>query len=110
MGSQRLIALPFCENRLTGGFQPNLFTYRTASLCLWGRKCTAFSCKLLDVTESRRIVVWLEFHPSGANAERIAYFLGTKLKDALSRQTNGDAIDQTREQLASKVRALIDSK
>jgi hypothetical protein len=45
-------------------------------------------------------------HPSGANAERIAYFLGRKNKENLSKQTNGNEIDCIREKLISKVKAL----
>lgn len=35
-------------------------------------------------------------HPSGANAERIAYFLGRKARGALSGKTQPDAIDEGR--------------
>jgi hypothetical protein len=45
-------------------------------------------------------------HPSGANAERISYFLGRKSKADLSKQTNGDSIDCIREKLIVKVRSL----
>lgn len=45
-------------------------------------------------------------HPSGANAERIAYFLGRKKTDDLSKKTNGKDIDRVREKLISKVQAL----
>lgn len=45
-------------------------------------------------------------HPSGANAERVAYFLGKKGKDNLSRQTNGEHIDRVREKLILKVQNL----
>jgi hypothetical protein len=45
-------------------------------------------------------------HPSGANAERIAYFLGRKDKAALSRQTNGAQIDADRQALRAKMAAL----
>ncbi|MGY8663245.1 hypothetical protein Q3C01_12845 [Bradyrhizobium sp. UFLA05-109] len=45
-------------------------------------------------------------HPSGANAERIAYFLGKKSKEDLSAQTDGNAIDLVRDQLISKMRVL----
>jgi len=38
-------------------------------------------------------------HPSGANAERIAYFLGRKERKNLSRKTNPVAIDKAREAL-----------
>jgi hypothetical protein len=45
-------------------------------------------------------------HPSGANAERIAYFLGRKQKSALSSRTNGDRIDADRAALCEKMAAL----
>lgn len=45
-------------------------------------------------------------HPSGANAERIAYFLGRKEKTALSSRTNGGQIDADRAQLAARMAAL----
>jgi hypothetical protein len=42
-------------------------------------------------------------HPSGANAERIAYFLGRKDKEKLSSKTNGDQLDAARQRLLKKV-------
>jgi hypothetical protein len=45
-------------------------------------------------------------HPSGANAERIAYFLGRKDRGHLSPQTNANQLDAARSLLLSKVRAL----
>ena len=45
-------------------------------------------------------------HPSGANAERIAYFLGRKDKAALSSRTNGDQIDADRNALRARMAAL----
>jgi hypothetical protein len=48
-------------------------------------------------------------HPSGANAERVAYFLGRKDKATLSANTNGDQIDATRAALNAQVAALIAS-
>lgn len=38
-------------------------------------------------------------HPSGANAERVAYFLGEKARDKLSDKTNADTIDDAKRQL-----------
>lgn len=50
-------------------------------------------------------------HPSGANAERIAYFLGTKSRDTLSTRTNPDVLDARLHKLRKRIRALcIDSK
>lgn len=44
-------------------------------------------------------------HPSGANAERIKYFLGEKPRHLLSTQTNADQIDFNKEQLLQRLRA-----
>ena len=45
-------------------------------------------------------------HPSGANAERIAYFLGRKDKATLSSRTNGTQIDADRLALRARMAAL----
>jgi hypothetical protein len=45
-------------------------------------------------------------HPSGANAERIAYFLERKPREALSAKTNPGHLDTSRESLLRKVSAL----
>ncbi|MBN3761239.1 hypothetical protein [Burkholderia sp. Ac-20365] len=45
-------------------------------------------------------------HPSGANAERIAYFLGRKAREALSAKTDAAKLDAIREQLQVRVAAL----
>jgi hypothetical protein len=46
-------------------------------------------------------------HPSGANAERVAYFLGRKERSTLSANTNGDQIDAARAALQEQVASLI---
>lgn len=45
-------------------------------------------------------------HPSGANAERIAYFLGRKEPAALSTKTSAEAIDAARDRLLMQIAAL----
>lgn len=45
-------------------------------------------------------------HPSGANAERIAYFLGRKERSALSVKTDPDKIERARGGMLSKIEAL----
>jgi hypothetical protein len=45
-------------------------------------------------------------HPSGANAERIAYFLGRKARTTLSAKTNPDALDQAKCRLLEQVKGL----
>jgi len=42
-------------------------------------------------------------HPSGANAERIAYFLDRKPRESLSSKTNPDALDAARKRLEAQV-------
>lgn len=45
-------------------------------------------------------------HPSGANVERIAYFLGRKDRSTLSTKTNADKLDALRGELRARVRGL----
>jgi len=54
------------------------------------------------VLEASRILAGLP-HPSGANAERISYFLGRKAKEHLSSKTNAAAIDQARADIIKKL-------
>ncbi len=42
-------------------------------------------------------------HPSGANAERIAYFLGDKKAEDCSEKTNTLKIDQAKKNLVAKL-------
>jgi hypothetical protein len=46
-------------------------------------------------------------HPSGANAERVAYFLGRKERSALSGKTNGAQIDAARAGLLAQMEVLM---
>lgn len=57
------------------------------------------------VIQSSRILAGLP-HPSGANAERIAYFLGRKPAANLSAKTNATTIDAARTQLCNLVAGL----
>lgn len=45
-------------------------------------------------------------HPSGANAERIAYFLGRKSKETLSSRTNPEKLDKSKENMKRILRSL----
>jgi len=45
-------------------------------------------------------------HPSGANAERISYFLQRKSRDELSAKTSPDKIDAARERIRSKIASM----
>lgn len=58
-----------------------------------------------DVIKPEQVLDGLP-HPSGANAERIAYFLGNKSREALSAKTDPVKLDRARECLCSQVQAL----
>jgi hypothetical protein len=45
-------------------------------------------------------------HPSGANQERVNFFLGLKARAALSRNTRADLIERTRETLLGQLLRL----
>ncbi|MGH7210324.1 MAG: hypothetical protein ACREF1_02535, partial [Acetobacteraceae bacterium] len=45
-------------------------------------------------------------HPSGANNERVAYFVGRKARAALSIKTDPEIIDPARERLTEMVARL----
>jgi hypothetical protein len=45
-------------------------------------------------------------HPSGANAERISYFLGTKAREKLSSKTNAAVLDAAKARLLAKLAIL----
>ncbi len=57
------------------------------------------------VLDASRILDGLP-HPSGANAERIKYFVGEKRREALSVKTNPQMIDSARAHLRGKVSSL----
>lgn len=45
-------------------------------------------------------------HPSGANAERIAYFLGRKAKENLSRLTDPEKLDNSKKNMRKILKSL----
>lgn len=49
-------------------------------------------------------------HPSGANAERVAYFLGRKEAHALSGKTNGAQLDAARTALLAQMESLMTAR
>jgi hypothetical protein len=59
----------------------------------------------LELIDRNRIMDGLP-HPSGANAERIAYFLGRKPAELCSVKTNTAALDTAREALRARVSRL----
>jgi hypothetical protein len=57
------------------------------------------------VISSTQILICLP-HPSGANAERINYFLGRKARDKLSAKTNPNKLDLAKSALLLQVASL----
>jgi hypothetical protein len=45
-------------------------------------------------------------HPSGANAERIAYFVGRKPRESLSKKTDPDKLDRARTALVDRIQRM----
>ncbi|MCA8494027.1 hypothetical protein [Burkholderia arboris] len=70
--------------------------------------------------QRRKVVEWLTeqgyrrkervlrglLHPSGANSERVAYFLGEKARSDLSIETSANNLDAARDNLLTAVAAL----
>ncbi|WP_075175608.1 MULTISPECIES: uracil-DNA glycosylase family protein [Acinetobacter] len=54
------------------------------------------------VLDSNQVLFGLP-HPSGANAERIAYFLGNKPKELLSPKTNPEILDKAKAEIIEKL-------
>jgi hypothetical protein len=57
------------------------------------------------ILSADRVVAGLP-HPSGANAERISYFLGRKSRELLSAKTNPVTLDRSRERLLRQMSGL----
>jgi hypothetical protein len=77
---------------------------------LWlplGPKPTAALAHLagLGIIDRDRILDGLP-HPSGANAERVAHFLGRKPRAALSGKTRPEPLDEARERLTACIARL----
>lgn len=72
-----------------------------------GPKVEAQLQRLIDEGTVNRSRVLLGLpHPSGANAERIAYFLGRKERAHLSSKTDPDRLDRARSELSASVQAF----
>jgi hypothetical protein len=95
------------RQQLVEGFGRDMQALQDAVFLPLGDKVAEALHYLADqgMLERERILDGLP-HPSGANAERIAYFLGTKARGALSAKTDPDKLDQARAALIARVAAL----
>lgn len=106
-GQPPIEQIPFLQSQVDRWFRQELAQLPESIFIPLGAQAQSVLKEMIargDILEKRCLIGMP--HPSGANAERIAYFLGRKKKDDLSRQTDGTAIDLIRDILVSKVQAL----
>lgn len=107
-GSSEMIRSDYLWNQIKEGLQEELnhLRYDVIIVPLGGSVEAVFE-KLANHghVDEERVLFGLP-HPSGANAERIAYFCGRKPKDTLSPKTNAFLIDVKRDRLINKVKKL----
>ena len=103
-GTPNMVTHPLLKKQLIDGFGQDATALPDAVFIPLGDKVTMALHFLADcgLISKERILDGLP-HPSGANAERIAYFLGNKERSALSRKTSPDKLDQARAGLMAKV-------
>jgi len=106
-GAPNMIRQPLLQQQLLEHFAPEARALPDAVYIPLGPKVSEGLDWLArqGVIASDRILHGLP-HPSGANAERIAYFLGRKPAGQLSVKTNAGKLDALRESLTAQVLAL----
>ncbi|MDR1853376.1 MAG: uracil-DNA glycosylase family protein [Azoarcus sp.] len=106
-GTPNMIRHPLLRDQLTAHFAAEAAALPDAVFVPLGDKVAEALFFLAEKgsIKRERILDGLP-HPSGANAERIAYFLGRKERSALSSKTSPDKIDGAKEKLLRRVRAL----
>jgi hypothetical protein len=106
-GSPNMTRTPFLREQLLRYFAQEAALLPDALYIPMGSSVSEGLDWLADegIIRSERILHGLP-HPSGANAERVAYFLGRKDKATLSAKTDGDQLDAARARLLARVAAL----
>lgn len=106
-GTPSMIRTSFLKNQIMEHFVKEAAQLDNPVYIPLGPKVSEALAWLVDegVLHGDRILNGLP-HPSCANAERIAYFLGRKARSALSVKTNPDQLDATRTTLLSRISAL----
>jgi hypothetical protein len=103
-GTPGILTNPFTRTEFEQWFVPEAKTLRDA---VWVPLGPSVTNALESLTGSgliphERILSGLP-HPSGANAERVAYFLGRKARAALSTKVDPDKLDAARATLLARV-------
>lgn len=106
-GAPSMVRTPFLKDQLKEWLVPEMKLLRRAIFVPLGPKvgeALSYAAPFAGVPESH-ILHGLP-HPSGANAERNAYFLGRKVKALLSPKTNALTLDDARDKLISKIERI----
>ncbi len=105
-GAPRMTQHSLLREYLTRFFAEDAQALRNAVFVPLGPKVTEALQFLAErrILDRSRILEGLP-HPSGANAERVAYFLGRKSRSALSLKTDPDKLDNARRVLMEQVAA-----
>ena len=106
-GSPSIVSTPILRNQLMNWFASEMSMLKNAIFVPLGPKvaeAVEMVASHLGI-DSNRILSGLP-HPSGANSERIAYFLGRKRRDQLSSKVEPERICAAREALEAKISQL----
>ncbi len=107
-GSPSILKTPLLRKQVEKYLLPELSSFNSSTLIIpLGSKVEEVLNFAVDygAINDNQILSGLP-HPSGANSERISYFLGEKSATQLSNKTNPLKIDLAREQLMAKVIGL----
>ena len=106
-GTPSMISTPFLQNQLNKWFRTECQSLPNAIYIPLGPKVTEALQWLVKEGDlnTDKVIDGIP-HPSGANAERINYFLMKKDKENLSSRTNGDKLDKARSAVLNKVKSL----
>jgi hypothetical protein len=106
-GTPNMTKHPFLQKYLLEHFAKEVGTLENAIFLPLGPKVSDALSWLAakGLIDKNRILDGMP-HPSGANAERISYFLGRKEKSALSIKTNAVKIDHDKSLLLKKIASL----
>lgn len=106
-GTPAIASTPFLTDQLRKWFLPEMGALSNAIFVPLGPQIgdVLERAAAMAGVDRNRVLSGLP-HPSGANAERIAFFLGRKERAALSAQVAPDLIERNRELILGKVAAL----
>ena len=99
-GTPSILATPFLKGLMNRWLREEVRALAGAYWVPLGKEPAAVMASLVaeGALDRSRVLSGLP-HPSGLNAERIAYFLGRKPRGTLSPNTNADALDAARDRL-----------